>query len=316
MNQIISLPALSGLFRCASRPGRLCAFLVPFFFLLSGAAWAKEGLPPAPKIIWQGEEVTVTALQDRPTEMALSLFSGPATPKEREQYFKDGKTPASVNAFLIRTRDKNILVDTGYGMALPGRSGLIAQLAQIGVEPSNVDEVLLTHMHTDHIAGLLEETGRAFSKAVIRVSRPESAYWLELAEKKPENENAALVKNVVAAYGKDLLPSFAFGEEILPGITTLDASGHTPGHTVFLVRSGDNSLLILGDLIHAASLQFPLPDECAEYDSDPQNAVKARRSVLNMAAEKDIPVAGMHIPFPGAGRVKKEGAGFHFTPMQ
>lgn len=316
MNQIISLPALSGLFRRASASGRLCAFLLPLFFLLGGAAWAKEGLPPAPKIIWQGKEITVTALQDRPTEMALSLFSGPATPKEREKYFKDGKTPASINAFLIRTRDKNILVDTGYGTARPGRSGLISQLAQIGVEPSDVDEVLLTHMHPDHVAGLLEENGRAFSKAVIRVSQPELAYWLGLAEKEPENKNAALVKNVVEAYDKDLLPPFAFGEEVLPGVTALDAVGHTPGHTVFLVRSGDKSLLLLGDLIHAAALQFPLPDECAEYDGDHPAAVKARRSILNMAAKKDLPVAGMHIPFPGMGSVKKEGVGFRFTSIQ
>ena len=95
----------------------------------------------------------------------------------------------------------------------------------------------------------------------------------------------------------------------------IEATGHTPGHSVFLVESEGKSLLILGDLIHAAVLQFPLPDECASYDMDASAAVKTRKLILAMAAAKDIPVAGMHIPFPGMGRVKVEGKGFGFTPL-
>ena len=287
------------------------------FLLLPGripTARAAGADPAAPKSIPVGE-ITVTVLQDRSNEMDVSLFSGPASPEERQKYMPGGKAPASVNTFLIRAGGKNILVDAGFGTIIPGAPQLEKHLAAQGLSPADIDIVLLTHLHTDHVGGLLKHKKRFFPKATVMVSKPELEYWTALAEKDASNDNAALVKTVVAEYGPDVLPPFALGAAVLPGVASVDASGHTPGHSAFLVESGGQKLLIVGDLVHAAALQFPLPDECARYDMDVPAAVKARKAVLTMAAEKDIPVAGMHIFYPGMGRVKAEGKGFVFTPL-
>ena len=301
-----------GLFRFCLLACCLLAFL--FQPGKSPAARAAEADPAAPQSIPVGA-ITVTALQDRVHEMDVSLFSGPATPEERLKYMPGGKAPASVNTFLIRAGGKNVLVDTGFGTIIPGAPQLEKHLSSLGLSPADIDIVLLTHLHPDHAGGLLKHKKRAFPKARIMVSKPELEYWTTLAEKDATNGNAALVKNVVAEYGSDVLPPFALGAVVLPGVTSVDASGHTPGHSAFLVESDGKSLLIVGDLVHAAALQFPLPDECASYDMDAPAAVKARKAVLAMAAEKNIPVAGMHIPYPGMGRVKAEDKGFVFTPL-
>jgi glyoxylase-like metal-dependent hydrolase (beta-lactamase superfamily II) len=290
----------------------LCVSLIFFGRTPPAVAAAPEKADP-PR--FQVGDVSVAALLDRQHEMDVSLFSGPATPEEREKYMPAGKAPASINAFLLQEGGRNILVDAGFGTVMPGAPQLEQSLADFGLTPQSIDLVLLTHMHSDHIGGLLKHKKRAFPKARVMVSKPELDYWTDLAEKDPGNANAALVKTVLAEYGADILPPFTLGAALLPGVTSVDASGHTPGHSVFLVESLGRRLLILGDLLHAAALQFPLPEECARYDMDVPAAVKARKAVLSMAAEQNIPVAGMHIPFPGVGRVTAQGAGFGFAPL-
>jgi glyoxylase-like metal-dependent hydrolase (beta-lactamase superfamily II) len=250
--------------------------------------------------------------------MDISLFSGPASPEQRRKYFTDGKSPSSINVFLLEIKGAErrlYLMDAGFGQLGPGKSDLPEQLRALGAAPGDIDGVLLTHMHTDHIGGLLKDGKRAFPRAAIVVSAPEINYWTALAGKEPGNPNAALVKKVLSAYGADIKTPFVFGEEVLPGVQALDASGHTPGHTVFNLEADGGRLLIIGDLLHAAALQFPLPDECPRYDMDTQAAVKARKRILDLAAERNIPTAGMHIPFPGTGSVNKDGAGYAFAPL-
>ncbi|MDR2669866.1 MAG: MBL fold metallo-hydrolase [Desulfovibrio sp.] len=271
-----------------------------------------------PFVIFKAGSMTVYALEDHAGSMDISLFSGPASPEQRQKYFINGKSPSSINAFLLEIRGAEprlYLVDAGFGQLGPGNSGLPGQLRALGAVPPDIDGVLLTHMHLDHIGGLLQDGKRAFPRAAIFVSGPEINYWTALAGREPNNPNAAAVKNVLSAYGADVKAPFAFGEEILPGVQALDAAGHTPGHTVFKLEADGKRLLIIGDLLHAAALQFPLPDECPRYDMDTQAAVKARKRILNLAAEQNIPAAGMHIPFPGTGSVSKDRAGYAFAPI-
>lgn len=281
----------------------------------AGTARADEAERPAAPLIWQSGDVTVRLIVDRPAKMPIGLFSGPATPEERAKYFVDGEAAAGINVFLIQFGTRNVLVDAGFGDAAPGKSSLVETLAALGLSPEDIDTVLITHLHMDHIGGLLKDNKRAFPKAKISASKPEIDYWLGLAEKGTDNANAALVKRTAVAYGTDLLPPFSLGKPMMPGITALDASGHTPGHTAFLLEIDGSSLLIIGDLVHAAALQFPLPDECARYDMDPAAAAAARKTILTLAAEKGIPVAGMHLPLLGGGTVAKDSAGFTLTPF-
>lgn len=280
------------------------------FALAAAQAFADE---PGPALIWQAGDTRVFALEDRPGGMDEGLFSGPATPEERARYFKDGKAEGSINVFLIQKNGQNLLVDTGFGKAAPGKSRLLPLLAAMGISPEQVDRVLLTHMHTDHVGGLVDGATRVFAKATVLVAKAEADSWLQAAKAEPDNANAALVNAVAQAYGGDL-ETFALGGEVLPGLIGLDASGHTPGHTVFQLEDGGRTLLILGDLLLAAALQFALPEECARYDMDMPKAVASRKAILDLAAEKQWPVAGTHIPFTGIGLVAKDGKGYRFTP--
>jgi len=256
--------------------------------------------------IWQAGDLVVTAIQDRPGQMSISLFSGPASDEERAKYFTDGSTEAGTNVFLLRTGDYVTLFDTGVG------AKLFEALDNLGIKTEDVTTVLITHMHGDHIGGLLQDDARTFPNATVFVAKPELDSWLALAEKDSTNAGAAKVKSVVAAYG-DNLQTFAFGDSPIEAVTAMDASGHTPGHTVYQITADNQSLLIIGDLIHAASLQFALPDECASFDMDPPQAIQARKRIFDFAAQNDLPIAGMHFPFEKViGKVTQDGEGWKF----
>ncbi|MCL1940126.1 MAG: MBL fold metallo-hydrolase [Desulfovibrionaceae bacterium] len=296
-----------------STPGRggFTPVLLLFLLLLfPGPALAATPEPPV-RDIWKAGDTTVTIIQDLPGAMSVDLFSGPASEQERQKYFTDGKAEAGFNVFLLRAGGKNVLFDTGLGTMreTPGR--LWGLLPGLGVELDAVDLVLLTHMHGDHIGGLMKGTERAFPKAKVMVAKPELDFWLGLAGKDPGNANAAMVKAISEAYGDDI-QLFVYGDTLLPGVTALNAEGHTPGHTVFQVDADGKTLLIIGDLVHSAPLQFALPDECAKFDMDVPKAIADRKRILELAAEKHWPVAGMHLPFPGFGTVVKEGKGYRW----
>ena len=155
-------------------------------------------------------------------------------------------------------------------------------------------------------------------------------YWLSLCRITPLRVAKLLeiytpfelFERVKKAYGDDFRGGLTFGRAIhfkqnLVSVTPLNATGHTPGHTVFLIESEGQKLMVVGDLLHAAALQFPVPEACARFDMDPPEAVKARRRILDMAAEENIPIAGMHFPAPGIGFVKKNAAGgYDFLPIK
>lgn len=270
-------------------------------------------------------EFTVYSLLDLNNSMKIGLFSGPLSRQQRLAYLPDGQAPSSVNVYLIKSpAGKNILVDAGWGGSGPGRTALPERLKAVGLSPDDIDLIIMTHLHPDHIGGLLKGSAPAFAKARVLVSRPELEYWrgraetaAEPAEADPQKPVAPadLPGAVIRAYGPRLTV-FEFDQAVSPGLTALNAVGHTPGHTAFLLESGERRLLFIGDLVHAAALQFPEPEECASYDQVPAQAVASRKLILKTAAEQGLPVAGAHIPFPGLGQVRaNEKNGFVFTPV-
>ena len=216
----------------------------------------------------------------------------------------------ATNAFLIKAPGRNILVDSGTGAG-----GIILdKIRKLGVTPEDIDTVLLTHMHGDHI-GSLQRDGRAvFPRARIYLSLRELEYFTRT------NINQGAV-NALAPYGSQI-SAFTPGTlnnrltEILPGITPIAAYGHTPGHTVYLIESHGEKFLIAGDILHVALVQFPAPQISATYDMDAEMAATTRARVLDYAAMNKIPLGGMHIVYPGAGMVEADGSGFKFIPLK
>jgi glyoxylase-like metal-dependent hydrolase (beta-lactamase superfamily II) len=221
-----------------------------------------------------------------------------------ERYLPGGTYRAETNTFLVRTGDRNILVDTGFGGAV------FDHLKRLGVDPAQIDAVLLTHLHGDHIGGLQKEGKALFPRAAVYLAREERAFWAG-----SPNAVAAL-----AAYG-DRVVTFRPGElgavipELLPGITPIAAFGHTPGHTLYQVQSGEERFLIWGDLMHVEDIQFPFPGVSVTYDTDPVAAAAIRARVLEYAARNRIPIGGMHLVYPAMGTVLPEGAGYRLAPL-
>jgi glyoxylase-like metal-dependent hydrolase (beta-lactamase superfamily II) len=253
-----------------------------------------------PVVLDDGIEILL--VEDVPGRtMSIDLFEGgPLTREQKLTYMPGGEAPSSVNVFLVKTGGKTYLIDAGFGNAV--RDGKI--------DPAQIAAVLITHAHGDHVAGLLREDGTAYFTAPVFMSIPESQYWLD-----PKTESD-LQKNIAKTYG-DRYRTFSFGDTLAPGIVAIDASGHTPGHTVFLIGTGNKKVLIIGDLLHAAALQFPHPEECARFDMNREKSVETRRRLLQMAADNNWLVAGIHFPVPGLGTVRNNGrGGFDYTPYR
>lgn len=216
----------------------------------------------------------------------------------------------SANAFLIKSPRQNILVDTGTGAG----NIIIDKIKKLGTQPENIDVILLTHLHGDHFGSLQREGRAVFPNAKIFLCEKELDFFTST------NPNQSVIA-ALAPYSMKM-ETFNPGKlgskltEIIPGISAIAAYGHTPGHTIFLVESNKQRFLIIGDLLHVALVQFPLPQISATYDMDAAAAASVRKEILEYAVKNKIPVGGMHIVYPGAGDVSKDGAGFRFIPKK
>jgi len=185
------------------------------------------------------------------------------------------------------------------------------------VEPDKINTILLTHLHGDHF-GSLQRDGRAvFPNAKIYLSKNELEYFTVTNPNQGAiNALAPYRSNIVTFEPGDLLN--ARNAEILPGIKPIAAYGHTPGHTIYLLESGRAKVLIIGDLLHVGLVQFHLPQISATFDIDGASAAATRQRVLQYAAANEIPIAGMHLVYPGMGMLQayNNGQSFNYTPME
>ena len=228
------------------------------------------------------------------------------------------RTP--VNTFLINTGEKLVLIDAGGAKLVgPGTGRLTQGLAAAGVELSQIDEVYITHCHGDHLHGTVNADGTSlFPNAILRIAQQDVDYWMspEVEAAAPAAQKGRFVpaKRAKAAYGDRLKP-FKQGEELTPGITSVAAVGHTPGHTCYMVTSGTARMLAIGDMIHVAPVQFMQPEVTIAFDWEQLKASATRISVFDMAAKENILIAAVHLPFPGLGTLRKEGSSYAYTPM-
>lgn len=227
----------------------------------------------------------------------------------------------SVNTFLIQSAGRTALVDTGCGTYMQKSAGsLLANLAAAGVAPGDIDTVLLTHIHPDHSAGLTDRaTGQAvFTRAELVVHEAEPKHWLDDGNlaRASEGERPLFfecAREQLAAYTKQMR-LFTKGD-VFPGVTAIPRPGHTPGHTTYLISSGNDQLLIWGDTVHVPEVQTERPEVCMSFDVDPAQAAASRRAVFDMAASDGIAIAGMHVHFPAFSRLVKRGYGYQLLPI-
>ena len=226
------------------------------------------------------------------------------------------------NPTLLRLGGELVLIDTGLGAAAPPTAGkLLQNLAALGVEPSQVSVVVISHFHGDHIGGLRDAAGRpVFANARVLVPEPEWDFWMsdEHMAAAPDATKPAF-QAVRKAFADDFgrrLGRYRWGETVVPGLTAIDAHGHTPGHTSFLAEQGGSQLMILSDVTNHPALFVRNPDWAAGFDMDPDGARASRRRILGMAADGNIRVVGFHFPFPSTGRIVRDGERFRFMPAQ
>jgi glyoxylase-like metal-dependent hydrolase (beta-lactamase superfamily II) len=226
----------------------------------------------------------------------------------------------SINCFLIDTGTKRILVDTGAGELFGANSGKVVENMQAaGYRPTDIDTILLTHIHGDHSGGLSIGGEPVFPNATAYVNQRDAAYWLgeDNEAKAPENRKITFAQShqTVDPYVKaGKLKTFDGPTELFTGIRTLPEPGHTPGLTGYMIESRGQRLLLWGDIVHSAEVQFRDPSISVLYDVDPTEAIASRQRVLNDAAKQGYLVGGAHISFPGLGHVRAEEKGFSWVP--
>jgi glyoxylase-like metal-dependent hydrolase (beta-lactamase superfamily II) len=262
-------------------------------------------------------DIRVTALQDGVIDLSPAGFQGIAAEEiqalSARAFSASAKgVPTSVNAYLVDTGAHRILIDGGnddcYGWKLGGLAG---NLKAAGYRAADIDIVVLTHLHGDHVCGLVADGKRLFPKAAVWAAAGEAAYWLDPANKAtPAKARAAL-----ALYGKDF-HTFKPGDTIAPGLSIVPAPGHTPGHTAYLVESNGAKLMVFGDIVHNPYVQFAHPEVWVRSDVDHAEAIATREALFAKMADDGTPVAGAHLLFPGIGKLRKDGAGYVFVPVE
>ncbi|WP_449242602.1 MBL fold metallo-hydrolase, partial [Desulfovibrio sp.] len=296
--------------------------LVPAF----AAAPAKRGGQAPGYFRISVGDVEVTALYDGGGLIRPDMLHG-AAPERLTALLEDAGLdpkagePTAINAFLLNTGRSLILVDAGGGTALGPRAGLLpANLRASGYEPDQVDTALLTHLHPDHVLGLVGPDGAPlFPNAVVRAAAAEAAYWLsdERLASAPEQRKASITALRALAAAYDALGKwkpFGPGEAPASGVTAEPLPGHTPGHHGFRVESQGRSLLCIGDIIHCPDVQFAEPGVTIDYDTDQAQAKATRLALLARLAKEPVLVAGAHLPFPGIGKVRDRDAGYAWLP--
>lgn len=269
----------------------------------------------------------VTAISDGTMKLPMhDLLTNTTKDKVNEalkKNFVGHPVETSVNAYLINTGEKLVLVDTGAGGLFgPTLGQLMTNLKAAGYQPEQVDHIVITHMHADHLGGLSTGGKMAFPNATVLIDQHDTEFWLSTEKMNfaPEGSRSAFQRAMAMTHpyvqaGK--VKTFNGTTELTAGIKAVAAYGHTPGHAVIEVESKNQKLVLWGDLIHLAAVQFEDPTVTISFDSDSTSAMKERQKAYAAAAKAGYLIGAAHISFPGLGYVKTapDGKGYQFVPV-
>lgn len=288
----------------------------------AAAPLAKTNAPGFHRIMLGDFEVT--ALNDGTVDLPVDtlLKTKPETVNKAlaASYLKS-PLETSVNGYLINTGSKLVLIDSGAGALFgPTLGKLVANLKASGYQPEQIDEIYITHLHPDHVGGVAPNGAAVFPNAVIRADKRDIAFWLSQAnmDQAPADSKGFFqgAMSVMKPYGdaKRVKPIEADGE-LVPGIKSQASYGHTAGHTMYVVESKGQKLILIGDLIHVGAVQFGDPSVTIVFDSDEKMARAQRLNVFKAAAKEGTLVGAAHIQFPGLGHLRSAGKGYQWMPV-
>jgi len=296
--------------------------------LLSGILSAKAqiaGSPAQPGYYsMQLGDFRVVALSDGTLPLNMHTLLHEAKKGEvntlLQQNYLDTLVETSITAYLILNGDQQILVDAGSGTFLgPTLGKLLSRLAAVGIRAEDIDAVLLTHLHVDHVGGLVNEGKVVFPNATLYISKQEVDFWLTASNKATANKRAQpffdMAQTTVQPYqqaGK--VKTFAPGAQLLPGISAVPAIGHTPGHSFFVLESKGQKMVFWGDVIHTGAIQFADPAVTVDFDVDLVGAAAARKQTFEDAVKQGYWIAAPHLSFPGIGHLRHAGKAYQWIP--
>lgn len=288
-----ALPALAGLAGLAPTAARAAAEM-------KGASGALHH-----RFKLGGFEVTTLLAASQTVDKPTAIFGLNAAPEEFARVSAANFIPTDKAQFfftptVVNTGTELVLFDTGVSAA-----GLAAALAQAGYQPDQIDVVVLTHMHGDHIGGLMDETGETFPNARYVTGAVEHNHWMGAGDAgfdkavRPLNDRIAFLDD---------------GGSVAAGITALAAFGHTPGHMAYAIESAGQRVVLIADTANHYVWSLGQPDWEVRFDMDKPAAAATRRRLLGMLAADRVPFIGYHMPFPALGYVEPAGTGFRYVP--
>ena len=238
----------------------------------------------------------------KPEEVA-SLLSAAGLPTDKLQL--------SIDPLLVKTADRVLLFDTGAGSNFGAGAGqLPASLTAAGVDANSVTDIFISHVHGDHVGGLVNAQGAlAFPNATIHLSKPEWAYLSGMKPEAAKSVGLADLATLVTAMTPKV-EAFAPGSDLVPGIVkAVEITGHTPGHSGYMITSGEKSLLYVGDSMHHSVVSVQKPDWACGFDGDAKTAAESRGALLSRLAASGQRIYAVHFPFPSLGKIEKRGEG-------
>lgn len=267
-------------------------------------------------------DARVTALSDGTMPLDLHRMLTGITPTETDallaRSFLLNPVQPSINCFLIELGGRRILIDTGAGVLFgPGNGGRLPEaLAAAGVRPEQIDDILITHVHPDHIGGLVSNGRIVFPKATVHVGKPDLDLFMDAGKSgntRASDQATAMLGPYLAA-GR--VRPFERDREILPGVSAELRPGHSPGSAVFRLKSGGQELVIIGDIVHVGAVQLERPEVGFVFDWKPEMALADREDALRDFARDGTLVAAPHMSFPGVGHFQSDGEHYRWIPVE